>query len=242
MKPGFVISQLAWHERDHDAFDVDGDGFPDNQLGELSSRLAELNLVSQYGQDRLIARGELLLVAELEASDEITAADATFSLYPGRTPMPAPCLAPDVDCGQHLMGTGTVVVDSVRSEPLRGSIVQRTFTSERGELPLQFSILGSPPIAVTLRGAQVQVIAPSLGGLFGALGGAILESEIETKVYPALLDGLHSVIRRDCAPQGSPPSCGCRSFTTGASLIQLLDASPADCSLSVARSRRRPLL
>lgn len=229
-RAGFVVSQLSWPRDYLDyAFDVDGDGYPENHLGNIAFELTRFANVQSL-EDRKIARGELILLADLQPSDAISAGDATFTLYAGRNPKPAPC-PPDPACGEHLLGTATIeVADAPRLAPLRGSIVQRTFTSTRGDLPLVFSIMGSSPIAVTLRDAQVEIQAGSLGGFGGRLGGAILESEIDAKVYPAIQQGLSALVARDCSPQ----SCTCTGGSSAESIILRLDTTPKDCSISIA--------
>lgn len=231
----FVIDELSWpahvgEARDY-AFDVDGDGDVENQLGELPYRLSQLfSFVSTHHYQ--ISRGELLLLADLHTKDPIAADDASFTLFVGKDPMPSACTAGT--CGGHLTGTASfAIAGSPRETPLRGSIVQRTFVGERGALPVQFSIFESSPITVTLRGAQAKLFIPSLGGLSGTIGGAVLETDVTSKIYPAIQQGLTRLIARDCALPRVPPTCGCSNPSSEGHLaIGFFDTAPNDCSVT----------
>lgn len=218
------------------AFDLDGDTIVDNRLATVLAAYADMGFQNQFNIDAWIARGEAIMLAQLGAENYASEPSATFTLYQGADPMPPACAGPDLmDCRKHLMGTGSFSLKAGApiDQPLAGMIASGTLTAGPGNLTVQFSLGFSPPITVTLVGARVELM-PTATTLTGRVGGAITQSEIASKVMPALRESFALAVYWDCDPFGTPPECGCTAGTAGEAVIAQLDKSPSDCGISLA--------
>jgi hypothetical protein len=234
----YVINSIIWPETTTDAriraFDLDGDGQIDNQLGMVYATLRSQGLDAQTPQDVEIMRGTVLMLADLQATDLTNATDAGFTLYAGENANPPPCSsASDTVCGHHLTGTASFdAAATPRETPIVGSIVTGQYTGGPGKLPVQLSILASTPVSTTLLGAHAKLTATATGIMEGTIGGAIPATDFTTKVYPAMAASFMQIVQRDCTDLANPPLCGCVPDSTGQLLTQLFDQNPLDCAIT----------
>jgi hypothetical protein len=231
----YVLDSLTWptsttQARD-DAFDLNGDGTVDNQLGMVTATFASQGLDTQNPQDQAIARGTVLMLADVQADDLTFASGAGYTMYVGTNPNPAPCNGSgDTVCGHHLAGTGTFdAAATPRDAQLIGPITGGQLTAGPGHLSLQMTILSGAPVTITLLAAHAK-LAPTVNGISGILGGAIAMTDFHDKIYPAMQTGFATVIARDCTGQ-NPPGCGCLNGSDGSNLVQLFDTNH-DCAVS----------
>ncbi len=228
----YVISRQVWptsvNEARADAFDVDGNGQLDNELGQVMASLVTQGFDVQTPTDQALARGATITLADLGADDLTTSQAATFTLYQGSDASPAPCSSPaDTTCGHHLQGNASFsVTASPRDTPLDGAIAAGQLTAGPGHLTVGLTVFGTS--AITLLGARAK-LTPTAGGIMtGILGGAISITDRDGKIYPAMASAFATQIAHDCTALQSPPQCGCTANSSGATLLMLLDANH-DC-------------
>ena len=139
--------------------DVDGDGKTENALGKVLSTLVAQSMGAldlQGSLNKGINKGEILLLADLQATDLTKATGVGLSVRLGENPDPKPC-ANDADmvCGLHLTGTGKFSVkagSTAEGSLVKGSIINGRFTGGPGKLALQL-VLDGNPIALNLTAA-----------------------------------------------------------------------------------------
>src|SRR5687768_13252004 len=111
----FVVDGITMPRDSNEAedlgLDIDLDGDVDNQLGAIvsafNSQGADVNDVVQ-GQ---IDRGELILLADVQATMLTDARNVGFWAWKGANPAPTPCIDEfDTVCRRHLAGDGTFTV------------------------------------------------------------------------------------------------------------------------------------
>jgi hypothetical protein len=226
--------------------DLDGDQVIDNQLGMVMGTLSSMGFDIQTATTAQVDRGQVIELFDLGADSFTTAPNATFAAYIGATPMPPACNnAGDVVCRHHLTGAGTFTIASTSptNPALTGTIAAGAMTTAAGHLvvPLMM-VFGSAPIYVTLLGAKVQLSQASDSALMMLkLTGGLSQTDIDTKLIPAMRDSLQASVVKDCTALASPPQCGCPSGSTGKTSIDLFDTNH-DCTISVAEVQNNSLI
>jgi len=228
--------------------DLNGDGTVDNQLGMVMATMSSQGFELQTATTLQVDRGQILELFDLGAASYTTEPNATFAAYVGATPLPAPCNSPnDPTCRRHLAGTGTFTIapGSPINPALTGSIVAGSMTTAAGHLvaPITLFTQAGMPLYITLVGARVQVAMASDARIMQLkLTGGITQTDIDTKLIPAMREGIEAQVMRDCTMLGSPPNCGCMQSSTGASMLGLFDTAPKNCSVSVQEVRDNSLI
>ena len=229
------------------ALGLDIDGKPndgvDNQLGSVLGSIGALapSLNLQMSIDEQVNNGSLTLLVNLKATDLASAGGVGMWVYLATDQItPAPCTNPDdaTTCRKHLAGTGMFTVDSTgpTDAKLVGTIMGGTFTGGPGTVTLQISLAGGAPIALPLQKARAEIKGISATG-FGTgskIGGAVTQTDINTTVIPAIGETVRTSFADSCMVGGTPPSCGCMSGSTGATLKNLFDKTPNDCMITDA--------
>ena len=111
------------------------------------------------------------------------------------------------------------------------------FTGGPGEVLLQIALAGGTPIDLNLIGTRAKgtgITADSIGEM--TLAGALTETDLNTKVIPAIHAQLGPILDEDCGLDRNPagnPVCGCPADSTGETIISFFDDDPADCDVSV---------
>jgi hypothetical protein len=223
------------------ALDLDGDGRRDDELGAVLGALIGEGFEPQRAADRAIDRGAILLLAAYEPG---AGAAATFTLWKGASPSPAPCAsADDLACRHHLDGHGHFVIagDSHHDVALDGTATATTFTGGPGSLSLPLVFGADAPFEVTLIGARVEATLDATGMPTIVIGGAIGATDVDGHLVPALASAFQQQVVADCADLAAPPACGCKSGSHGEKAIRILDTT-ADCAIRPDELRANPTM
>lgn len=231
---------------------LDGDeqGRPDNALGQILSTLAgqaggSFNL--QDAIDEQVNMGDIILLANVQATALTTASGVGTTIYLGDNPGTAPCVdANDMVCGLHLDGSTTF--DVAAASPGRdmatlvGQIIGGQLKGGPGSVTIELSLVqGGDALVVNLVGARVEVGAVTADTMTGGkLGGAITEEALNDDILPALHTILGDTIAEDCTATSAP--C-CTDGSTGQLLIDLFDESePQDCTVTLDELKNNSLI
>ena len=227
--------------------DLNGDGVVDNQLGMVLAALAAASSSVQSSTDTAVARGSILLLGEvvLGAGGAGLPTDATFTMYTGANPRPAPCNGTgDVVCRRHLDGHGLfdLAATSAHDPPLTGTLSNGTLVAGPGHLQVPLMFGSATPVMLNLIGARVQLrmVTPETIGP-SVIGGALTQSEIELKIHPGIQQNANAAVAADCTTT-TPPDCGCLDPSSGRSYLTLFDTSPKDCVISLDEVRNNTLI
>lgn len=227
------------------AMDLNGDSLPDNQLGMVLSTLAGMGIESQAAMTKAIDTGAVILLGDLFAEDLNLAPTATFTIWQGTSPSPPACAGPqDTTCRKHLSGNAHFNIDtSVAGDPpLAGAMASTQFTGGPGHLTIPIVIFDPKPIRVTLIGARAKLANVSHTAVPSAvIAGAISATDVDTKVIPAMREGIMTTVSQDCTMLQNPPDCGCKPDSTGRQHILLFDVND-DCDISVTELRNNSLI
>ncbi|HEY3805548.1 MAG TPA: hypothetical protein VGL61_23230 [Kofleriaceae bacterium] len=230
--------------------DLDGDGNPDNALGNLLTALSTQGINAQTSIDEAVYDGSISLLADVQTTSFSSAGTAGIQVYLGSDSNPAACNAGEmVTCGsgadatctgcQHqLSGTAMFSIDpsSPMDAALAGPIIGGTFKGGPGNLSLEISIGGAAATEVDLIGARVQgtgITATALGtesdDSTGVIfGGAIPETSLDSKVIPSIVPVIQGVLTTHC-PGAVAGNCMCDA--TGNTVLGLFDTNK-DCMVS----------
>jgi hypothetical protein len=205
------------------AQDIDGNGAPDNSLGQalsLSQDFADL----QSSVDAAIGAGVMLSLIEL-GIDGAAVEVRGFVGADGDDP-------PDPTDNFSGSETFSIVPGSPTDSRLPGSISAGRAIAGPGTFPLKLALPDAQPIQVLLHGARVEAdVDPETGELSNArLGGALTEQEIDQVLIPALTESYQAIIARDC------PNNQCVADSAGQQLLDLFDVDD-DGALTVAEVR-----
>jgi hypothetical protein len=202
--------------------------------------LAGQGYAVQPSNDRGVATGDILLLVDLQAEDLAGAEVAGVAILEGATPSPSPCDgSDDPSCRHHLDGTGsfTVRAGSPQAPALVGPIVDGTLVSDAGALTIRIALGGPQSVDVPLVAARVKLTGITDTQVAdGVLAGGVTYETITTILIPAFFDAATFALQRDCTG-ATPPACGCVPGSPGATVVSLLDDSPADCALSFEEVR-----
>jgi hypothetical protein len=243
----YVINKITWPTTSTEArmmgFDLDGDGSVNNQLGQDMATLSGQGFDVQTAQDAEVARGLVLMLADVQATDLTTATDVGFTTYAGENPNPPACNgSADTVCGHHLDGTASFDVAAMpRETPIVGAIAAGQYTGGPGKLPVELSVVTSAPVSTTLIGAHAKLTATANGITQGIIGGAIPSTDIDMKIYPAMAVSFNAVVARDCTDLANPPGCGCAQNSNGATLIQYFDTNQ-NCDITDTELKNNALI
>jgi hypothetical protein len=222
--------------------DLNGDISVDNQLGMVLGTLSSQGFDVQGATDAAVSMGQILLLAEANVG---TPTAATFTLYTGANPVPAPCNgATDTVCRRHLAGTGSfdLAAASAHDTPLTGTLMNGTLTAGPGSLHVPLVIFGSAPVTVELIGARVKIeMVAGTGFAQSVIAGAVTQAELDAKVYPGIHQGATAAVAADCTTT-TPPDCGCAVGSTGRTFIQLFDTNPKNCVISIDEIKNNTLI
>jgi hypothetical protein len=224
--------------------DLNNDGNVDNQLGMVNGTLVGMGFAVQPVLDHAIDTGSIEMLADVEATDLTTAAQATFALFDGANAMPAPCNgSSDTTCRHHLAGTATfdVATMSPHDTALAGSIAAGVVTTGPGTLHLRTAVFGAL-VDLKLIGARVRLDQPTDTSIMtGVIAGGITQDEIDTSLLPPLQITLTAQIAHDCNALTSPPGCGCTSGSAGSTVIGLFDTNN-DCAVTLDEIKTNSLI
>jgi hypothetical protein len=170
------------------AFDLDGDGTPDNKLGAVIAGLAAVNLMPQDAANMAVTKGSLVLLFE-EVSTDATMMDAKnagFKLS----------LAQIATSPPKYDGTDTFSVDTGTSTAtFFGNIAAGTFTSNNpatSTTPVTLTVAlplvaNADPLLIPVTAGRVTFKRDATGAITGGqLNGALKKEDVDAKVLPAV--------------------------------------------------------
>ncbi len=229
-------------EADVLGLDLDGDGIVDNKLGGIVSLLAaggaDINAIVT-GQ---VDRGELIHLANLQASDLADATASALYVWKGANPSPPACLDDlDTTCRRHLDGTGVfdVTTEMPGDALIVGAVTAGHFSGGSGIIVLEVPLLISEtPLVLKLIGARAEVDVAATGLTGGKLAGAVPDAYVQSDVLPQLHALLGVVVAEDCF--GTAPSC-CVVDSDGDQAVGLFDSDDS-CTISLAELQDNALL
>jgi hypothetical protein len=232
--------------------DLDGDGTPDNNLGQLLATFSSMGFGTQQANDIAVLNGSMIELVDLQTSDPTFTADPDtgLTILTGRAPVPSPCNTGEVvtctaagctGCGRHLIPSGGSF--GVANDPpaLVGTIEAGVFKGGPDTAHIALALF-TTPIELDLIGARVaasSASAPAIGSLI--IGGALPNSAVMTQLIPGIQTGVAVIVARDCTDPTAPPACGCTDGSEGRSLLGLYDTNQ-DCQVSISEVTNNSLL
>jgi len=236
---GYVVSEASVPTSNPQAtefgLDLNGDKVVDNQLGAVLAALSSQGFKVQDAVTTAIKEGSIILLVEFQAGNLASGA-AGLAVKLGDAPMPAACSSTtDMVCGHHLDGNGSfaVAAGSPQNAAVEGKIVGGTFNGGPGDIALEIALGGTTPIQLDLIGARAKASGITEAGIDSlVVGGALPIDDLNTKVIPAIYAQIAPLVSADC-PGTVPPDCGCATGSTGRTILNLFDAVPKDCKITV---------
>jgi hypothetical protein len=227
------------------SLNIDDMSGTDHKLSDLLALLAgQTGLDIQGAVSEEVARGGIILLANLQATDLTNATGVGLSVYLGADPDPAPCTDPKDPkdpCGLHLDGSGSFSIDADSPEGivLVGENVNGQFSGGPGEVTIELSLSQlADPLVIRLIGARVEAGVAADGLSSGILGGAITIDDINNVVLPGLADLIASLLEADGCTTTAP--C-CPADSTGEAILNFLDEDD-DCLIPVEELQDSSLL
>jgi hypothetical protein len=235
--------------------DLDGNGTPDNNLGQLLGTFSSMGFGVQQLNDIAVLDGSMIELVDLQSSDPTFTTDSAtgLTILTGKTPVPSPCTTGEVvtctgaspavctGCGHHLIPSGGSFGVGDDAPPLVGTVSASVFEGGPGTAHIAIALF-STPIGLDLIGARVAastIDVTSIGSL--VIGGALPMSAVTAQLIPGIQTGLAAIVARDCSDATAPPGCGCPDGSEGNSLIDLYDTNH-DCQVSIAEVGSNNLL
>lgn len=227
------IPQTSTEAREY-GLDLNEDKTVDNQLGMVFATLDGMGLGVDDTARESLARGGMIMLADLQTPSFDTADGAGVTTYLGAEPTPTPCIdAADLaTCRQHLAGDGQFSVQPESASDLAvGPFDDGRFVAGMDRLPVELVIVDPEPIHVVLHAARIRVIAISPTGGTAVIGGGITKADIDGVVIPEAAAQIDRIVHNECAvaPFGS---CTCAS-SRAKTLQGIFDINPRDCRVSV---------
>ena len=196
----YVVNKLLvpMQRKDY-SIDLNGDGHPDNQLGNIIGTLASNMLDTQGGIDKSINDGSVILLMSFQTASQTQSDNAGLTMYLGAK-------APNPDFG----GMGMFTVDaSQKATTLFGRINGGKFLSNNPvttthpvtvqiKLPL---IAGADALTLNVNGAHIQFNTGS-GLMNGQIHGSIKKADIDNGIIPAVAMLLTKKVAADCKGGG----------------------------------------
>ncbi len=243
----FVVSrvEVPANAAQATALGLDIDGRPndanngiDNQLGSVLSSLAALSPATNIAAStiRAVDRGQILILADLAATDLTASPVASLRLDVGADPQPTPCAGPnDAVCRRHLAGTGTFTraPGIAPGTPMPGAIVGSRFVGGPGAFVLPMAFGAAPIAMVPIASARAELaMIGGAGFASGKIGGAIRMADFNGVVVPAFHSMVDAVAAADCPLPRTPPTCNCAPNSSGSTMLSLFDTDD-NCTMTV---------
>jgi hypothetical protein len=192
-KQQFVLDTITLPPTRNDfAFDVNGDGRVDNQLGNIIGALSAIGtLQPQQASDQALAAGQQVMLVDEVSTDPafITDSCAGSTLYNGKDHVPGP-------------GVGTYQIEpSLQPGAFAGTLASSTFhsqnpvTSADVQVTLRLSILGPTPVDLPLHGAHLQYQFSGGKLVAGQLNGVVTQAVVQTMLIPRVATLLDDTVK-----------------------------------------------
>jgi hypothetical protein len=226
--------------------DLNGDKAVDNQLGNVLAALVTQGFDVQGAIAEAINEGSIILLMDLQTKSFTSTNGAGLQVKLGdkASAMPAPCTTdtPPV-CRKHLDGSGSfgVAAGSPDNAAVAGKIIGGTFNGGPGDISLKIALGGPEGIQLDLIGARAKASGMSDAKIDSViLAGALTEDDLNTQVIPAIHAQVVPIIAEDCNG-AAPPDCACTG-STGRTILNLFDAPPQDCMVTVQEIQNNQLI
>jgi hypothetical protein len=183
MEAKYVANTLTVPQSKSDyAMDLNGDGKPDNQLGNIIGALTAQNLDTQMGVDMALAMGNVVLLLDQTGADLTNNDCNQVTVQTG-----------NMQANPKFDGTDTFTVNSAfGGGSFFGKIMSGMFSSTPPataatpttvvvQLPL---VAGSDPVELDITGAHIQFTASNGSISKGQINGAIKNDDVQNKIIP----------------------------------------------------------
>jgi hypothetical protein len=234
----YVINQLTLPLTNQDAkdlgFDLDGNGTTDNQLGNLLSALGSQLGDVQTSVDDTMKAGSIIVLLSIFAQTMQESAKANLWAFLGEGQKLTD--GPQAD-GTYTVDTANSPADAYFGGRIKGG--GGAFGGSDATLALQIPLSaagGAGMLDLTLQAVQMEFDVSADGSALqnGKIGGAISETDINTKLIPQLVPILDQQLakcaaRMDGGTTGS--GCGCAAGS-GAATIQSMFDNNSDCTIT----------
>lgn len=225
-----------------------GDPAVDNQLGNILSALGSAGgdgFDLQGSIDESVDQGEILLLADVQATALDNATNAGMRVYLGELMTPAAaCTDPEdlTTCRQHLDGNGsfTLAAGADPDVAVGGTIVGGRFAGGPGRLNMQIAF-GDTAINLEMleARAEAQVTATGLDSV--KVGGAVPDEIVQGEVLPAVHTAVSDIIAGDCTGTAPPEPCGCTADSTAITVLNIFDEDD-NCEVTLEEIRTNNLI
>jgi hypothetical protein len=184
------------------SMDLNGDGKPDNQLGNIIGALSANNLNTQDGVDQSVCKGSVVLLMRTNSNDATFQSDDQSGAFinVGKpfayvdTNMDGKCEASPTDVTPKYDGTDSFTTDtsSFQGAQFAGRITNGLFSSNNPattthpvaidlQLPL---VSGAAPVTLNIIGAHIQFRVSSGKIMSGQINGAIKSTDVMNTIIP----------------------------------------------------------
>jgi hypothetical protein len=201
-----------------------------NKLGGLFATLKQAgNINIQTPLTQAVDDGSIILLADLQTTNFTNAPGAGFQMFIGSDPNPPACLgSSDTTCGQQFSGSASFSVESDSGDTaLAGPIVAGELNAGPGDITIEFTLStggSGGNLMINLKDALVQAtmigsgaigVAPvgsdgsATGGI--VLGGAILETDIDSMLIPTVATELNATVSAECTAGSGSAGATCGS-------------------------------
>lgn len=227
--------------------DLNGDRVNDNQLGAVLAALKSQGFDVQGAITEAVDQGDIILLVDLQTPSFSSSGGTGLQIKLGdpNGAMPAACAGTsDTTCRKHLDGNGSfsILAGSPDNIAVAGKVVGGTLNAGPGNISLQIALGGDQGIQLDLIGARAKATGMSDTRLESViLAGALTETDLNTKVIPAIHAQLLPIVAADCTNM-TPPACGCADGSTGKTVMNLFDTMPKDCILKVEEIQNNSLI
>jgi hypothetical protein len=172
------------------ALNVDNDSkqSTENKFGELLSLLtsAAPGLELQSMLDQTINNGQLVTLHMVKANDFLNDPDVSWFVFLGQGTNATPIFD----------GTDEFTLDSATplNSPIVGSITNGHFSGGPGSARIRMFLLGQL-VEVDLIGVRLEADVNQNGCVNGIIGGGVTVNEFQSKILPALANGLNQLVQ-----------------------------------------------
>lgn len=212
------------------AKDLDGDGLKDDKLGgllALISTLATGDASLQSNIDNAITEGNLVLLHSVRADDLASDSSVSWSLHLGD----ATAAPPDFTANPSF----DVAADSPTDAKVIGAIAASSFSGGPARKVTLAVVLeeGTEPLRLDLYAASINGAISAEGCGAGGedaptITGGVTKEDLDTKLIPAVISVLDTILERDCMPDEGAASleeCNCTASSSGATILGTLDGA-----------------
>jgi hypothetical protein len=183
-------------QADSYAFDLNGDHVVDDKLGEGLAQLSGQGLSADSALAQAVTAGQIVLLQSLHATSLTDSPSASLRALVG-DPQTNPVLTGG--------GSFTVSASSPLDSILDGKIAAGQFAGGPGTIVVPLA-LGTGVVTVHLIAAHAQADCTATGCTNGKLGGAVLKTELDATLAPAVATILDAQMVADGCDQPGPPA------------------------------------